>query len=265
MLRSEAAEFFIGWDVGGWNCDSNQSSRDALVIIDAQREIVGKPWRGNLRLSINEARSSIDWIARLFALCGAEAPPTTAQITLGVDTPLGFPQAFRQLINGLAPVEWIDGNYDTNPYLFRETEQFLFDHQIKPLSAIKDMIGSQATKGMHVLAKFAPQLQQTGVWTDGAGLQVVEAYPSPCKQSALMSVLLDKYVAAVQNGQKFWQSEINHQDKFDALVCALSAWLFGNEPESLAQPLAEVPEGEGWIWGPQDALKLRQQGRAMLA
>lgn len=265
MLRTEAASFFIGWDVGGWSCDSNQNSRDALVILDASREIIGKPWRGNLRMSINEACSSADWIARLFGLCGADAPLANAQITLGVDTPLGFPQAFRQLINGLTSVKWIDGNYDANPYLFRKTEQFLFDHQIKPLSAIKDMIGSQATKGMHVLAKFAPQVLQTGVWTDGAVLQVIEAYPSPSKQSARMSLLLDRYVAAEQEGQKCWVSELDHQDKFDALVCALSAWLFVTEPENLAQPPAEVPEGEGWIWVPEDVLRPMPRGRVLWA
>jgi hypothetical protein len=25
-----ASAFFIGWDVGGWNCDDNSKSRDAL-------------------------------------------------------------------------------------------------------------------------------------------------------------------------------------------------------------------------------------------
>ena len=31
--------------------------------------IVGKPWRGNLRTAINEATNSADWIKRLFVLC----------------------------------------------------------------------------------------------------------------------------------------------------------------------------------------------------
>jgi hypothetical protein len=46
-------QFFIGWDVGGWNCDRNNKSRDAVVILDESRAIVGKPWRGNLRKQIN--------------------------------------------------------------------------------------------------------------------------------------------------------------------------------------------------------------------
>jgi hypothetical protein len=41
--------FYIGWDVGGWNCDHNQKSRDAIVILSHDLSIVGRPWRGNLR------------------------------------------------------------------------------------------------------------------------------------------------------------------------------------------------------------------------
>ena len=58
----QAPEYFVGWDVGGWNCDENGESRDAIVILDASRSIVGKPWRGNLRASINAATSSEGWV-----------------------------------------------------------------------------------------------------------------------------------------------------------------------------------------------------------
>jgi len=50
--------FFIGWDVGGWNCDKNAKSRDAIVIFDEDLHIVGAPWRGNLRQAINAATTS---------------------------------------------------------------------------------------------------------------------------------------------------------------------------------------------------------------
>ena len=29
MSAAAPAEYFIGWDVGGWNCDKNAKSRDA--------------------------------------------------------------------------------------------------------------------------------------------------------------------------------------------------------------------------------------------
>ena len=98
-MRGKAhwSSFSIGWDVGGWNCDKNGKSRDALVILDAEQKIVGKPWRGNLRLAINEATDSADWIGRLFALCAAVAP-TQPKVTLAIDTPLGFSEGFVRLI-----------------------------------------------------------------------------------------------------------------------------------------------------------------------
>lgn len=61
--------WLIGWDVGGWNCDKNQNNRDAIVILDTNHEIVGSPWRGNLRECINGCLMSTDWIAALFDLC----------------------------------------------------------------------------------------------------------------------------------------------------------------------------------------------------
>ena len=34
-------QFYLGWDVGGWNCDKNALSRDALVLLNAKGEWVG--------------------------------------------------------------------------------------------------------------------------------------------------------------------------------------------------------------------------------
>ncbi len=65
-------EWFIGLDVGGWNCDNNPRSRDAIVILDARHEIVDTPWRGNLRDTINSCSTSTEWIAELFKLCGSK-------------------------------------------------------------------------------------------------------------------------------------------------------------------------------------------------
>jgi hypothetical protein len=238
---SQAASFYVGWDVGGWNCDKNSKSRDALVILDAGLAIVGKPWRGNLRTAINEAATAGDWIAALFALCAAGRPDGGAQFTLAIDTPLGFSEAFVRLVTGLecaGPV----GRSETNPYLFRQTEHFLFQRGLKPLSAIKDMIGSQATKGMHALAKFAPRVTSCGVWTDGVALTAIEAYPSACKASVAIQQLRSRYTA------------LRHDDEEDALTCALIGYLFAGQREALAGPPDTVPASEGWIWVPRDAV-----------
>ena len=257
--------YFIGWDVGGWNCDKNANSRDAIVILDADLNIVGTPWRGNLRQSINEAGTTRDWLEALFTHCQANKPADTVQAVLAIDTPLGFSTSFTRLVTQLECEESI-GQSATNPYLFRETETFLFDHGLNPLSAIKDMIGSQATKGMHILAKFAPHVTRCGIWTDGELLTAIEAYPSACKTSPLIQGLLARYVARERHdpAEKIWIDPINHQDKVDALTCALVAHVFASQPEALAHPPQTTPKAEGWIWAPTDALRLDANRRVII-
>ena len=92
---------YIGWDVGGWNCDKNKSSRDALVVLDANRTLLGQPWRGNLCAAINQANTTAEWVQALLDCCQvAYSPDDLPSVILAIDTPLGFLQAFRQLING---------------------------------------------------------------------------------------------------------------------------------------------------------------------
>jgi hypothetical protein len=239
--------YAIGWDVGGWNCDSNGKSRDALAILAPDGSLLGTPWRGNLREQINQATTAAAWVAALFALCALSPPPAPQRIIMGIDTPLGFSLPFHALLTGTAMAAPI-GDSAANPYLFRQTEQYLFAHGLKPLSAIKDMIGSQATKGLHVLAKFAPQAVACGVWQDASsGFTALEAYPSACKHSSLIQQLRRAYPA------------LGHADKDDALICALIARLydqqqFNPQQAALMPPPSAMPMAEGWIWVPRDAL-----------
>ncbi len=231
--------YYIGWDVGGWNCDKNPNSRDALCILNGERDLVGQPWRGNLRQAINQSADTSTWLAKLFALCRAPVPVSPYQATLAIDTPLGFPQALIDLHTKAQAVAVI-GESASNPYLYRCTERRLFELGLQPLSAIKDMIGSQASKGMHAVARFAPQRLRCGVWTDGTLLTAIEAYPAPCKHSALLQSMAQQYV------------RLDHDDMNDALICALVAFLFDQSPGQLSPPGADVPEAEGWIWLPAD-------------
>lgn len=242
---TSASPLFIGWDVGGWNCDKNPASRDALVVLDAKRQLLGKPWRGNLRRCINQAADTPEFIARLLELCELDVTPfASTPVVLAIDTPLGFSTAFIELIvqgRAAGPI----GNAASNPYLYRRTERYLFERGLMPLSAIKDMIGSQATKGMHVLARFAPHIQSPGVWTDHQYLRAIEAYPSAAKRSSHVAALL----AALPE-----QGAFAHADIGDAYLCALVAWQFHYQPLQLVQPEPGVDSREGWIYVPVDSL-----------
>jgi hypothetical protein len=242
--RGQPTAWFVGWDVGGWNCDKNGKSRDAIVILDANRKVIGKPWRGNLRLTINAAENTEAFVAAIFELCEVQTKAGHVPVTLAIDTPLGFSVEFARLVTGLQSVGEV-GSSDTNPYLFRETERRLFEHGLKPLSAIKDMIGSQATKGMHVLARFAPTAIRCGVWREGS-LTAIEAYPSACKTSHKVRALQEPFGA------------LAHDDLDDALTCALIAFLFVNQPEALLAPEPAVPMSEGWIWVPTDGMNPKE-------
>jgi len=97
----QADTYYIGWDVGGWNCDRNRDSRDAVVILDSKPALTGTPWRGNLRTIINEATNTREWLEKLFALCDTQLSAEPARIILAIDTPLGFSKAFTRLITRL--------------------------------------------------------------------------------------------------------------------------------------------------------------------
>ncbi|WP_256659586.1 hypothetical protein [Pseudomonas sp. H9] len=67
-----AESLMIGWDVGGWNCDRNRLSRDAPVVVDQDLRMRGKPWRGNLREQINQAKTTDDFVRSLLFACNVE-------------------------------------------------------------------------------------------------------------------------------------------------------------------------------------------------
>ncbi|MCF7787147.1 MAG: DUF429 domain-containing protein [Prosthecobacter sp.] len=229
--------FYIGWDVGGWNCDKNGKSRDAIVILDDQLTILGTPWRGNLRNCICTATTTSEWLKTLFLKCEAVWPNGPMDVTMAIDAPLAFSDEFVALVTRGVSVEPDDVS-GRNRYLFRQTERHLFEKGLKPLSAIKDMIGSQATKGMHVLSKFAPRIESCGVWTDGHSFRAIETYPAACRETLEVKSLL--------KGCK----SLGNNDKDDAHVCAIIAHLFSTRRETLEEPDNTAPSGEGWIWVP---------------
>ncbi len=218
LIMENDKTYYIGWDVGAWNCDKNSRSRDAVAILNSDRKIIGKPFRGNLKELINASKNKTEFINGLFEKCD-NPNITSKKIVLAIDAPLAFSVGLTNLITGK-----ISGNindHQNNPYLFRATERFLFENGFKPLSSIKDMIGSQATKAMHVIAKFKLKIVDCGVWQDNSGLlKVIETYPAVCKRIRLS--------AEAKN--------LKTQDRKDAWICAEVAYLFHKKKRGATWP-----------------------------
>ena len=228
---------YVGWDVGGWNCDHNSKSRDAIVVLERSGDCAGT-WWGNLRSTINGSADAERFLSALLALCDVQHDREALSATIAIDAPLAFPAALSGLITGGEALDCVGDKSAQNPYLFRFTERRL-EWELKngPLSAIKDMIGSQATKAMHVMLRFGLRHVETGVWSDGGCLTAIETYPTLCR--------------ARRNQDRDTKLSHREADIADARVCAGIAHDFQCRPSELEGPTSDAPEDEGWIWAPK--------------
>ena len=221
-------KFYMGWDVGAWNCDKNRFSRDGIVILNENGNIVGRS-RGNLREILNQAETSKDFLHLLFQCC--DLSYNNQNVTMAIDAPLGFSEAFVKLVTEYLTAASSIDLFKDNPYLFRETERFLYAKGYKPLSAINHMIGSQATKAMHFISKFNCAIETVGIWkTSDKRLTIIETYPAACTFE-----IPDELYG-------------EHNDIIDAYICASIATIFDQDRAKLDSPNEGVNEKEGWIW-----------------
>ena len=228
---------FVGWDVGGWHCDRNSESRDAVVVLERSGDCAGT-WRGNLRSTINRSADAEGFLAALLELCKVQHDAETLRATFAIDAPLAFPAALSRLITDGEALECVGDKSAENPYLFRFTEQRLpSEDNIRPLSAIKDMIGSQATKAMHVMLRFGLRRVETGIWSNGSCLTAIETYPTLCR-------------ARLNQNREAGLSH-HEADIADARVCAGIAHDFQCRRGELEGPPSDAPAKEGWIWAPK--------------
>jgi hypothetical protein len=209
-----------------------------LVVFDPDQQLLGRPWRGNLRAHINAADDASAFRAAILKLCGVAADNPDIPFTLAIDAPLGFPEALVDLLTHRRCVDAV-GRSAESPYLFRDTERRLFAAGLSPLSAIKDMIGSQSSKAIHAVAKFAPVTVSRGVWSDGGSFRMIETYPAACRKR-------------MEPGDLGHDADAESvPDIVDARICALIAHRFTVAPETLEAPTPDTPPSEGWIWLPK--------------
>ena len=180
------SDLYVGWDVGGWNCDRNPASRDGLCAIEvlgSELVVAGAPWHGNLRELLVSHDGDTLLNAMLRKLGIADDQPRA--ITVAIDAPLGWPTPMVELVahGRLADVP---PEADCNPYLLRAQDLALFGKGCRPLSPVRDMIGSQSTKGIHFLKRAGLSRARTGVWSRGriSGIETYHRGPN-CRGSGL--------------------------------------------------------------------------------
>lgn len=240
---------FVGWDVGGWHCDRNRESRDALVVLtlgaDGQPTQMGKAWRGSLR-PILMRHHGFDLVRAMLRHCdvnfdGAEV------IMIAIDAPLGWPRAMLELANGGGPTGVSDRDFE-NPYTRRETELDLIRQGFAPLSNVRDMIGSQSTKAMHFLRAAGLAPQSRARW-GACCVTAIETYPAVAMKNADCAARHGQLMDALLSRQLIPKPAL--PDVRDALACAVVAYSASQHPESVAEPPAGYPPLEGWIIVPK--------------
>ena len=247
--------FRVGWDVGGWHCDRNRESRDALAILEIERSMpraVGRRWRGNLR-ELLMSKTGSELMIGMLALCRVPHAGDVSEVTVGIDTPLGWPRAMLDLVLGRATSS-VPADDRVNSYTRRRTEIDLIERGIAtPLSAVRDMIGSQSTKGIHFLRSAGLVERSPGVWRGGnneMAIAAIETYPAAAVATGGIDRLFEAVYPPVDTDAAT-PSAVALDDLDDAFRCAIVAHLFADEPDLLEPPPTKVPDGEGWIMLPR--------------
>jgi hypothetical protein len=242
--------YYIGWDVGAWHCDRRGNPQDALCALKGDSlqglDLVGTAWRGNLR----EALVAKDPVfAAALKKVGIELREGQSA-TWGIDTPLGWPNAFRDLIGSNGNTVDVPKKATRNLYLFRQTEFWLFDGRFRPLSTVQDRIGSQSTKGIRFLHRCRFNRQSVGIWKAN-GHTAIETYPAPVRTSKCLGSVFKRLKARLLR-QPAARGDNAQKDVKDSLWCALVAATFALDRNRLHAPPQNIPPEEGWIWIPED-------------
>jgi hypothetical protein len=271
------ATYYIGWDVGAWKCGAGlKESCDALVIMDKtniigfHRRNLGPTIRGLLKSPCKQRSKFLinHWFKLCKVGCNDRATQHDNHYVIAIDTPLGWPIAFKNLLNEGSPT--ID-NYDPNqpnienPLLYRYTEREMLRGG---MSVVVDSIGSQSVKGILLRQLLGAKGEGWGKWTVG-NMTLLETYPKAClvRRSfvnwmtglKLTTSLAEEFPVRVSDPQeqprRYRRKTVIAEDVFDAAVCACVAKAFCEGQPALVTPPQEDPrmyESEGWIFYPKN-------------
>lgn len=262
--------YFFGCDIGGWH-NTEMNKGDALAVCR---------WDGN-KLGHVGATAAITFFPvkseQLLAQKLALAKSENAQIIIGIDAALSWPERFIQLT---AKAHSLTHNFDfelvdaiNNPYLYRETERFIKQRiqtgrKERPLTAVGDKFGNNSSKAQALATWLLNQLPNAyrppfDEWdvniAKDARHTIIEVYPAASMKSAKFKQLL--WPLESQS-----MADAGKSDIADAKRCAMTAYVYAASinklanatcpriltpddatPEEIRKPSLRV---EGWIFSP---------------
>ncbi|MFB2862690.1 DUF429 domain-containing protein [Aeromonas sp. MdU4] len=246
MTAGQMSAIGIGWDVRGW-----QGSAQAVAVVGWLADSSSLHWLGVSPLFRLSSRVAPDLAALLrpalqdeAVLAQVEACP---HLALGIDAPLAFPRALRDLLNGqplscAVPEREID-----NPYAYRDCERWLYQqYGKKPLSATFDRLGNNATLALSMLPNLS-DLQLVPTVASQARRAVLEVYPALAKVAGKASSARSELAALLP------VDVVPDTDRYDAALCALMALQYAAGGQvaqlpALLSPPAEMALDEGWVY-----------------
>ncbi len=190
---------------------------------------------------------------RMLRRCSLQ-PDLFSEIVIAIDTPLGWPKAMIDLATG-GPTVVVTSRDSENPYTRRLTELKLIEREHRPLSAVRDQLGSQSTKAIHFLRAAELRASGCGVWQSDESTRpvtAIETYPAAAIMLGRTAELHDQVIRQLDNAGRPLRAGAEFSDVKDALTCALVAYLHGEAPLELERAPAEASMLEGWIVLPID-------------
>jgi len=238
----------LGWDVGGW------VGRKQGVAVATFGDH-GLEWRGTAAFRLADFPTPGWSLLDLLRMAWPEAPEDALEnhrVVLAIDAPLGFPRAFKKLLEtGEAPPFPPDAPEIQNPLAYRDCDRHIWQtFSKKPLSASFDKLGNNATLAMHHARRLA-RLHDARVLPfdppDEAHHTILEVYPALSK--------VPKDTCCYPPIQRFLPADsVAATDECDACICALMALAFAMNGTRAELPPLVGPGGscnvvdEGWIY-----------------
>lgn len=241
----------IGWDVGGW-----MGSNHGLAVCEWKMSEQNVLWHGS-PVSTSLPKDRLMRIGDLLSVTESRLSITDSdRVTVGIDAPLGYPDAFQKLLGEQehASVTRPEREID-NPYAYRLTDRLIHSRFTKkPLSASFDRIGNNATVALSHAAEWQKEgfrrMPHEEAAYGNSLRQLIEVYPALVKTG--------RYKEAAEPFRSLMPPDLEvGTDAYDAAICALYALAFSiPEPSRLLElerpterdmPLART---EGWIYHP---------------